>query len=112
MGQGRAPDAAENGAGIGICLSSMQGLWVDLPDGCRGLVVATGFTNASGHEALIVMPRDGGPRRAIPWCGGYPEATVASGERRELAGRGEHHLHCPTGSFAVSIVTDPTWTPW
>lgn len=39
-----------------------------------------------------------------------PPSLLASGE--SLPDGGQHHLHCPTGSFAVSIVTDPTWTPW
>ena len=80
VGQGRGPDEPDQRT-----FSEMQGLWVALSDGRRCLVVAAGTVHVSGRQALLVVPRDGGGRLAIPWLNGQPEAEVILGEPRELA---------------------------
>ena len=84
VGQGRGPDPADVSASSGNDLSSMQGLWVELDGGGRGLVVATGIVISTREEMLLVEMHGGGPKRMVPWRGGQPEARIIPGERREL----------------------------
>ena len=60
----------------------MLGLWVALPDGRRCLVVATGIVFTTGQQALLVAPRDGGRRLAVPWQHGGSEAVIIQKEPR------------------------------
>ena len=63
----------------------MLGLWVALPGGRRCLVVATGIGFTTGQQALLVAPRDGGRRLAVPWQHGGSGAVIIPNEPRELA---------------------------
>ena len=89
VGQGRAPEEQHHNSAMETAFSEMQGLWLDLVDGRRSLVVATGTLLRTGSEVLLVETRGGGPRRVISWRGGQPEARVAPGERRELVEVGQ-----------------------
>ena len=87
VGQGRGPVEVvhQTGTAIRVPFSEMQGLWVALPGSQHCLVVATGTAMRGGQLMLLVVPRGGGRRRAIPWQNGQPEAEVMCGEPRELA---------------------------
>ena len=88
VGQGRGPDEEPDrraGDASRVPFFDMQGLWLALRDGRRCLVVATGISSSTREQTLLISPRGGGRRLAIPWRNGQPEADVIPGETRELA---------------------------
>ena len=88
VGQGRGPaedSDQRTDAASRVSLAEMLGLWVALPGGRRCLVVATGIGFTTGQQALLVAPRDGGRRLAVPWQHGGSGAVIIQNEPRELA---------------------------
>ena len=104
VGQGRAPEEQHHNSAMETAFSEMQGLWLDLVDGRRSLVVATGTLLRTGSEVLLVETRGGGPRRVISWRGGQPEARVAPGERRELVEVGQPAMGSEGGLVAHGVM--------
>ena len=84
LGQGRGPDAADAVAGFVFDFMDMPGVWLDLEDGGRGLVVATAIILRTAEELLLVEMRGGGPRRLVPWADGHPTARLVPGARKEF----------------------------
>ena len=93
IGQSAVLDEAEL-MSSGLPAGDWPGLWVTLPTGDSGLVVAIGhrFSSSKRHQPspkiqlLVCLPRDGNTsfQHIVPWKNGQPPLKIMAGSRREL----------------------------